>query len=366
MSLAWLTQPGKTTDTALRQVALAHPSQLTKPPGSLGALEDIAARLASLQGGKRPRVEHVRISVFAGDHGVVEEGVSAFPQAVTVEMVRPFARGGAAISVLARSLGARLEAVNVGTVSDPGALPGVIHAAVAADTASLCRGPAMTEDQMARALTTGRAAAERAHDDGMDLFIGGEMGIGNATPASALACAVLQRPAAEWVGRGTGLDEAGVRRKAQVVGQALARHAGELHTIVDILRCLGGLEIAALTGAYLRCAQLGIPVLLDGFISSVAALLALRLAPAAGAWFFYAQQSSEAGHASVLADLKARAPVESGHASGRGQRGRRRLAVAAPGRGIASQHGQPQRSRCLKGQSMITLYYPYADHTPRP
>jgi nicotinate-nucleotide--dimethylbenzimidazole phosphoribosyltransferase len=306
MPRTWLTQACKPADAAQQQAALARQAQLTKPPGSLGALEDIAVRLASLQGCQRPQLERVRIVVFAGDHGVAAEGVSAFPQSVTVEMVRNFARGGAAINVLARSLGAGLDVVNVGTVTDPGELPGVLHAGIAPGTANFCREPAMTETQLTQALDAGKAAAERARVDDMQLFIGGEMGIGNTTAASALACALLQCPAAELVGRGTGLDDAGLLRKSRVVEQALALHAPLLQDAVAILRCLGGLEIAALTGAYLRCAQLGVPVLVDGFICSVAALLVTRILPASCAWFFYAHQSAEAGHAKVLAHLAAR------------------------------------------------------------
>jgi nicotinate-nucleotide--dimethylbenzimidazole phosphoribosyltransferase len=306
MPLAWLTQPSKSADRTQLQIALARQAQLTKPPGSLGALEDIAVRLASLQGCERPALDRVRIAVFAGDHGVAEEGVSAFPQSVTVEMVRNFARGGAAINVLARSLGASLEVVNVGTVTDPGELPGVLQHRIAPGTANFCRAPAMTQGQLAQALAAGKAAAERARVDDIQMFIGGEMGIGNTTAASALAAALLRQPAAELVGRGTGLDDPGVRRKARVVEQALALHAAELRDAVAILRCLGGLEIAALTGAYLRCAQLGIPVLVDGFISSVAALQATHILPAASTWFFYAHQSAEAGHARILSHLRAR------------------------------------------------------------
>jgi nicotinate-nucleotide--dimethylbenzimidazole phosphoribosyltransferase len=306
MPRTWLTETCKPVDAAQQQAAVRRQAQLTKPPGSLGALEDIAVRLASLQGCAQPQLERVRIVVFAGDHGVAAEGVSAFPQSVTVEMVRNFARGGAAINVLARSLGAGLDVVNVGTVTHPGELPGVLHAGIAPGTANFCREPAMTETQLTQALDAGKAAAERARVDDMQLFIGGEMGIGNTTAASALACALLQCPAAELVGRGTGLDDAGLLRKSRVVEQALALHAPLLQDAVAILRCLGGLEIAALTGAYLRCAQLGVPVLVDGFISSVAALLATRILPASCAWFFYAHQSAEAGHAKVLAHLAAR------------------------------------------------------------
>ena len=301
----WLGEPVKQLHHAKQTAAHARQAGLTKPPGSLGRLEEIAVRLAGMQGTERPRLEQVRIAVFASDHGVAEEGVSAFPQAVTLEMVRNFARGGAAISVLARELGATLEVINVGTVGDPGPLSGVVSQRVAPGTANFCQAPAMLPAQMAEALAAGRATAERAHAQGMQLFIGGEMGIANTTSASALACAYLDLPGEVMAGPGTGLDGDGVGRKARAIERALDRHRPQLHDALEVLRCLGGFEIAALAGAFLRCAQLGLPVLVDGFIASTAALVAVRLQPPAGEWFLYAHQSAEPGHRHLMAALDA-------------------------------------------------------------
>jgi nicotinate-nucleotide--dimethylbenzimidazole phosphoribosyltransferase len=302
---AWLGESVKHLHTGKQQAAHARQAGLTKPPGSLGRLEEIAVRLAGMQGTERPRLENVRITVFASDHGVAAEGVSAFPQAVTVEMVRNFARGGAAISVLARELGATLEVINVGTVGDPGPLTGVVNLRIAPGTANFCQSPAMQPAQLAEALAAGRATAERAQAQGMQLFIGGEMGIANTTSASALACVFLDLPGEAMAGPGTGLDGDGVVRKTRVIERALDRHRPQLRGALEVLRCLGGFEIAALTGAFLRCAQLGLPVLVDGFIASTAALVAVRLQPQAGEWFLYAHQSAEPGHRHLMSALGA-------------------------------------------------------------
>jgi len=296
-------------DEDIRVAALARQSQLTKPPGSLGSLEALATRLASLQRSPAPSVERVWISVFAADHGVAAEGVSAFPQAVTGEMVRNFAGGGAAISVLARSLSegsnrATLDVVNLGTVNDPGPVPGVHRAIIAPSTDNFCLGPAMSEAQLRTALAAGAASVRAALDAGAQLFIGGEMGIANTTAAAALACALLQRAPAELAGAGTGLDAAGVAHKVAVIERALALHAVAADDL-DRLRRLGGFEIAALAGAYLAAAQAGLPVLVDGFISSVAALTAQRLNPGCSDWLLYAHRSHERGHAAVLDALQA-------------------------------------------------------------
>lgn len=326
----WLQARAQQVDDVCAENARARQARLTKPPGSLGRLEALAARLAGLQAKACPSLERVHISVFAADHGVAAEGISAFPQSVTVEMVRNFARGGAAINVLARALGATLEVVNVGTATDPGALPGVLGRRVAAGTANFCHAPAMTEMQLSAALDVGREAAERAHAAAAQLFIGGEMGIGNTTAASALACAVLELPASALVGPGTGLDARGVQRKARVVETALARHRSLLSDATSMplaaLRYLGGLEIAALTAAFARCAQLGVPMLIDGFIVSVAALLATRTTANAAAWYFFAHQSAEPGHMHVLHALGAEPLLNLGMRLGEGSGG----AVAVP------------------------------------
>lgn len=322
----WLYEPVRHPDRDAEVAARARQDILTKPPGALGRLEEIAIRLAGLQGRAQPALDRIHIAVFAADHGVAEEGVSAFPQAVTVEMVRNFARGGAAISVLARELGATLEVINVGTVGDPGAFENVLDRRVAAGTVNFCLAPAMTAAQLDAALAVGHEAAERAVADDADLFIGGEMGIGNTTAASAVACALLALPGATLAGPGTGVDAEGVRRKACVIDRALERHAESFDDTLDVLRCIGGFEIAALAGAFLRCAQAGVPILVDGFIASVAALAALRLAPEAAPWFFYGHRSAEPGHRHVTEALAAEPLLDLGMRLGEGSG----AAVAVP------------------------------------
>lgn len=304
MTTAWWQEPIAAPDAEARAAAAARQNQLTKPPGSLGQLEEIAIRLAGLQGTAMPSLERVHVTVFAADHGVVAEGVSAFPQAVTLEMVKNFARGGAAISVLARELGAGLEVVDVGTATDDGGPAGVMRARVADGTANFCDGPAMTADQCEQALQAGRAAAERAMAAGAQAFIGGEMGIGNTTAATALACVILREHPRGVVGPGTGLDAAGVTRKAEVIERALERNA-DVETPFAALAALGGFEIAALAGAYVAAAQCGIPSLIDGFISSAAALVAVRQVPELAPWLICTHRSAEPGHAKVLAALEA-------------------------------------------------------------
>lgn len=295
----WLNLPCQSPDVEARTAALARQAELTKPPGALGRLEDIAVRMAALQGAVKPELNHIHISVFAADHGVVDEGVSAFPQAVTAEMVKNFARGGAAISVLARALGAQLEVVNLGTAFPVGeSLPGVVEAPIAPGCGNIAREPAMSAQQLDDALGTGRAAVQRALDGGAQLFIGGDMGIGNTTPSTAIACRLLGLPPATLVGPGTGLDRDGVNAKSLVISAALALHE-EASEPLEVLRHLGGFEIAALAGAYLSCAQLGLPVLVDGFIASAAALVAVRHDSAVGDWLFLSHASAEPGHAAM-------------------------------------------------------------------
>jgi nicotinate-nucleotide--dimethylbenzimidazole phosphoribosyltransferase len=308
----------KLPDATAADQARRRQDSLTKPPGALGELESIAVRLAALQGQSRPRLDRVQISIYAADHGVAEENVSAFPQAVTAEMIRNFARGGAAISVLARSLGATLEVVNLGTVVDCGELTGVRSHLLGPGTANFTHQAAMTEEQCAAAMNTGADSLRSARSRNMDLFIGGEMGIGNTTAAAALACALLGTEPELMVGPGTGLDASGVRHKARVVERGLTLHAPYLNDPVAALRLLGGFEVAALTGAFLTSAQIGVPALIDGFIASVAALVAERICPAASHWWLFAHRSSEPGHAHVLSALKAKPLLDLGMRLGEG------------------------------------------------
>ena len=304
-SLNWLDQEPQRLDEDAASAARARQGALTKPPGALGDLETIAITLAGWQGRVRPRLDRVHITVFAADHGVTEEGVSAFPAAVTAEMIKNFVRGGAAINVLARSLDATLEVINLGTIGQ-GVIAGAYDLALGPGTANFVNGPAMTDEQLEGALEAGRQSVERALGGGAQLYIGGDMGIGNTTAAAALACALLSANPEALAGPGTGLDERGVARKAAVIRRALAKHSGRLKTARDALQRVGGFEIAALVGAYVRCAQLGLPALIDGFISGAAALAASRMRPGAQAWWLFAHRSKEPGHAAILTALEAR------------------------------------------------------------
>ena len=285
--------------------ALQRQSQLTKPAGSLGRLEALAVQLAAMQGKAKPAVDRVWISLFAADHGIAEEGVSAFPQTVTRLMLHNFVQGGAAISVLSRQLKALLEVVDVGVAVPLDDCKEIIVARAGNGTANFARQAAMNAAQLATALSAGAASAQRARAFGAEIFLGGEMGIGNSTSAAALACALLNAEPSLLAGPGTGLDAAGVARKCEVIAQALRLHADGLHEPMEILRRLGGFEIAALVGAYLQAASLQMPSLVDGFISSVAALVAVRLQPACAEWLLYAHQSAEPGHRRVLDALDA-------------------------------------------------------------
>ncbi|WPO98951.1 nicotinate-nucleotide--dimethylbenzimidazole phosphoribosyltransferase [Pseudomonas sp. HR96] len=304
MSQAWWLQPCQPVDDNALQQARERQQQLTKPAGSLGPLEAVAIQLAGLQGRLKPAVEQVWIAIFAGDHGVVAEGVSPFPQEVTGQMLLNFVNGGAAISVLARQLAAQLEVIDLGTATLAAELPGVRHLHIARGTANFVSAAAMTQVQCLAALQAGQDSVVRARAAGAELFIGGEMGIGNTTAAAALAAALLDSPALALVGAGTGLDAAGIQHKAQVIGRALAFHGPLADDPLRALSCVGGLEIAALAGAYLACGQQGIAVLVDGYICSVAALLAVRLNPSLQPWLLFGHKGAEPGHRLVLEALQ--------------------------------------------------------------
>lgn len=303
-SLHWLTRPAAVPDADWAARATARQTQLTKPPGSLGALETLAIRLAALQARERPQIDTVQITLFAADHGIADEGVSAFPQAVTAQMIDNFAAGGAAISVLARTLGAHLEVVDLGTVAASAAAGNVRRERIAASTANFAQAEAMTALQLEQALNAGRAAAARARAEGADLFIGGEMGIANTTSATALACLLLGQSARQLTGRGTGISDTQWQHKVGVIDRALRLHRAAVAPL-DALRCVGGFEIAALVGACIHAAQQSVPVLVDGFIVSVAALLATRQNQSIAPWLIFAHQSAEAGHRQVLDALDA-------------------------------------------------------------
>jgi len=296
---AWWTAPPPRPDADTGAAAAGRWDRLTKPPGSLGRLEHAVTRLAAQQGRLTPTLERVHIAIFAGDHGVAQRGVSAYPQVVTSQMLANFAGGGAAIAVLARQLGAALTIVDVGSVHTIHPLPGLLDRRVARGTADFTQAPAMTAAQTEAALAVGAecVAAARAADS--DLFIGGEMGIGNTTAAAALGCALLAAPPEALLGPGTGLDAAGLARKHESLTLALARH-GAARSPFEILGCLGGLELAALVGAYVAAAQARLPVLVDGFIATAAALVAVQLNAGVAEWLHFAHRSAEPGHARLL------------------------------------------------------------------
>ena len=305
MILNWLEKPIASISQQAVHEAKARQMQLTKPAGSLGKLEDLAIKISAIQQTQQPSIENVQISIFAADHGIADENVSAFPQVVTTEMIKNFARGGAAISILAKELAAKLEVVDLGTVVEAAELDGVISNRIAAGTANFAKQAAMTEAQLEKALAAGVAAVQRAIDSAAHAFIGGDMGIANTTSATALACAYLNQSPVNLTGPGTGLDEKGVLHKTNVIQLALTKHQATSLGAIDILRFFGGFEIAALTGAFIHAAQQGLLVVIDGFIATAAALAAVKIKPGCDNWFIYAHKSYEPGHALMLDALNA-------------------------------------------------------------
>ena len=305
-SADWLFRPAWPLDRQAADAARAHQQQLTKPDGSLGELERIAERFAAWQGRPDPRLEHLVIRVFAADHGICAKGVSAFPQGVTAQMIGNFLQGGAAINVLARQLGADLQVYSLGTVAAPPALPGLRDCSIAPGTYDFSEQTAMSLESLVRAL---RVGAESVPEGTLHLFVGGEMGIGNTTAAAALVSALLVLPPEMTVGSGTGVDLAGLARKRGAVERGLALHGEAIRTAdcpaLAALERLGGFEIAALAGAYIRCAQRGIGVLVDGYISTAAALCAVLINPQVRDWMLFGHVSAEPAHRHVLEHLNA-------------------------------------------------------------
>ncbi|WP_213289018.1 nicotinate-nucleotide--dimethylbenzimidazole phosphoribosyltransferase [Bradyrhizobium sp. sGM-13] len=300
----WVYQECPGISTAHRDAALARQAQLTKPAGALGRLEQVATELAGLQQTERPQAERVPIIVFAGDHGIVAQGVSAYPQEVTIAMMSNFASGGAAISVLAGELGSSLEIVDAGTLAEQ-PIPGVVTDKPRRGTRDFSKEAALELVEVAFAVDCGKRAVARAAATEPDLLIVGDMGIGNTTTSAAIAAALLGVSAAQMTGSGTGIDAAGRARKAHLIDAALDCHgitrppASPEH----ILCAVGGLETAAITGAIIAAAQRRLPILIDGFIVSVAALTAVHLNPSCRPFLLSSHQSAEQGHRLVLEAL---------------------------------------------------------------
>lgn len=302
----WWLDTAKIPSQQAQKVAEARQLQLTKPTGSLSELETVAVQLASLQDTSHPDIQKPWISIFAGDHGVMQENISAYPQAVTRQMLQNFATGGACISVIAKEYNAKLQIIDCGSVGEAYDYVGVERHCIRAGTANFAQEVAMTEDQCRAALDLGRNSVEDAVAYGASIYVAGEMGIGNTCSASAVACFLLDEDAEQLTGVGTGIRAEQLIHKKKIIDQALALHQDYVgQDAFKALCAVGGLEIAALTGAYIRCAQLGLPVVIDGFISSVSALLAVRLNPAVRQWMLFGHQSAEYGHRRLLEELQA-------------------------------------------------------------
>ncbi len=283
---------------------------LTKPQGSLGQLETLAIEIAGMRGNPRPQIRAPHIIVCAADHGVAARGVSAYPAEVTTQMVLNFLRGGAAINVLARQIGAALTIADIGLATDPALLPADVagpprfrRLRVSQGTADMTRAPAMSALDTQAAIRAGQMLASEAAAAGADCILVGEMGIGNTTSASAITAVMCGRAPADVIGRGTGVDDAGLARKHGAVARALALHQPNPADPLAVLASLGGLEIAAMIGVIQQSAVHRLPVLLDGFISTAAALLAVGIAPATRHFLIASHASAEPGHTFALAQL---------------------------------------------------------------
>lgn len=290
-------------DEEAMAAARARQDTLTKPQGALGRLEALSIQLAGITGEARPRIARPAVVVMAGDHGVAARGVSAYPAAVTPQMVLNFLGGGAAINVLARHIGAEVVVVDMGVAADLAPHPALLERKVAPGTRDLSVEPAMTRAQALQAVETGIAVAADLIAGGADLLCTGDMGIGNTTPSSAIVAALTGRPAGEVTGRGTGVDDVGLARKIAVIDAALALHRPDPADGLDVLAKVGGFEIGGLAGVILGAAARRTPVVVDGFISGAAALLACALAPAAQPYLIAGHRSVERGHLAVFGKL---------------------------------------------------------------
>jgi nicotinate-nucleotide--dimethylbenzimidazole phosphoribosyltransferase len=276
--------------------AWARLDNLSKPRRSLGVLEEIAARVAAIREEERPLLEKKAIFVFAGDHGVVAEGVSAYPQEVTGAMVRNFLAGGAGINVLARRAGADVHVIDIGMKEDMKGTEALIRKNIKRSTGNIASGPAMTLGEAEQAVNVGIETALQANDAGKTMIATGEMGIGNTTPSSAIYSVMLPCNVEDVTGRGTGLEDEGIRRKIKVIEKAIEINRRILKTPISILAALGGLEIAGICGLCLGGAARRMVVVVDGFISSAGALVAMRMCPAVKEYLFFAHRSHEKGH----------------------------------------------------------------------
>ncbi|MCJ7434087.1 MAG: nicotinate-nucleotide--dimethylbenzimidazole phosphoribosyltransferase [Anaerolineales bacterium] len=304
MSLKQLIDNIKPLDEIAMRSARARQDMLTKPAGSLGRLESLSIQIAGITANASPHLEHKVIVVMAGDHGVTAEGVSAYPSEVTPQMVMNFINGGAAINVLARHVGARVTIVDMGLAIPLPAMPGFVNRRVALGTGNITKGPAMTRAQAMESILSGAEIVTAEIAQGLDILGTGDMGIGNTTPSAAIACALTGFAPAEIVGRGTGVDDAGLYKKISAVERALKMNQPDARDALDVLAKVGGFEIGGLAGAMIAAAANRKPVMVDGFISTAAAMLAVSLAPGCWDYLIAAHHSQERGHQAMLDWLK--------------------------------------------------------------
>ncbi len=289
-------------DTETMEKAAARQDQLTKPPGSLGKLEEISIKLAGIFGKSIYNIEGKHIFTMAGDHGVAKSNVSPYPQEVTAQMVLNFLNGGAAISVLAKHVGAELIVVDMGVASDLPESPGIVNRKIGYGTGNIAEGPAMTEEQAYSCISEGIKLVEKL-PAGLRLVGLVDMGIGNTTPSSAIISVITGKSPAEVTGPGTGLDEEGIKRKAEIIEKAIKINEPDSNNGIDVLAKVGGFEIGGLAGVIIGCARRRFPVLIDGFITTAAALIATTIAPAAKPFLIASHRSAEPGHEAALAYL---------------------------------------------------------------
>jgi nicotinate-nucleotide--dimethylbenzimidazole phosphoribosyltransferase len=290
-------------DAVAMDAARARQERLTKPPGSLGRLETLSIQVAGITGRARSVIGDKVVITCAGDHGVVAQGISAYPQEVTGQMVANFLGGGAAINVLARHVGARVVVVDAGVAADLEPRPGLVVKKVARGTADMTQGPAMSREQAVRAVEVGIEVVQDEIEKGASLIATGDMGIGNTTPSSAIVAAITGLPVAQVTGRGTGIDDATLAHKVVVIEKALAVNRPDPADALDVLGKVGGFEIGAVAGVVLGAAARRVPVVVDGFISTAGALIAGGLAPLAREYMIAAHDSVETGHRAMLDHL---------------------------------------------------------------
>ncbi len=287
-------------DPSYIEAAQKRLDNLTKPKGSLGRLEEFAARIVAITGNLEPVIEKKVIFTFAGDHGVTEEGVSAFPKEVTPQMVVNFLNGGAGINVLSRHAGIDVAVVDIGVDHDFEGMKGLVHRKVIRGTRNMMRGPAMTREEAIRCIEVGIELAHEYKEKGYQMFGTGEMGIGNTTPSSAIIALLSGRDVEEVTGRGTGVDDETYERKVMTIQTSLMENRPDPQDPIDVLSKVGGAEIGGIAGLIIGAASLRIPVVIDGFISTAGALIAYRLEPLIGDYIFAAHRSVEKGHQVML------------------------------------------------------------------